>query len=135
MSDKVAFELVSPEKLLFSHDVDFVVVPGAEGDFAVLPGHAPFLSGVRAGIIEIHEEGSKKSGLFVTSGFAEATPTRCTVLAKEATPLAEMDRATIEKRLSHAREDLSLHADDADAKAVLATAEAMLGALDAWEKG
>ncbi len=134
MADKIAFELVSPEKLLISRDVDFVVVPGAEGDFAVLPEHAPFLSGVRAGIIEIHEEGGEKTGLFVAGGFAEATPTRCTVLAKEATPLDEMDRKAIERRLGNAKEDLGLHPDDGKAKTELATAEAMLAALDGWEK-
>ena len=51
MADKVAFELVSPEKLLFSAEVDMVVVPGSEGDFGVLPGHSPFISTVRAGVL------------------------------------------------------------------------------------
>ena len=54
--DKVAFELVSPERLLLSRAVEMVVVPGAEGDFGVLPGHAPFISQVRPGVIEVHEE-------------------------------------------------------------------------------
>ena len=134
MADKVAFELVSPEKLLLSRDVDFVVVPGEEGDFAVLPGHAPLLSCVRTGIIEIHEEGSEKTGLFVTGGFAEATPARCTVLAKDVTPMADMDRTQIEQRLANARDDLGQHADDANAQAELAVAEAMLAAMNYWEK-
>ncbi|MCE2509591.1 MAG: F0F1 ATP synthase subunit epsilon [Alphaproteobacteria bacterium] len=134
MADKVAFELVSPEKLLLSRDVDFVVVPGAEGDFAVLPGHAPFLSSLRPGIIEIHEEGNETTGLFVAGGFAEATPERCTVLANEAIPVADLDRSGIERRQSNAKEDLQAHPDDDAAKAELATAEAMLAALDGWGK-
>ena len=134
MADKVAFELVSPEKLLISRDVDFVVVPGEEGDFAVMPGHAPLLSSVRAGIIEIHEEGSEKTGLFVTGGFAEATPTRCTVLARDVTPMAEMDREKIEQQLANAKDDLGHHAEDTDAQAELAIAEAMLTAMNTWEK-
>ena len=134
MADKVAFELVSPEKLLVSQDVDFVVVPGEAGDFAVLPGHAPLLSSVRAGIIEIHEEGSEKKGLFVTGGFAEATPTRCTVLAQNITPMADMDRTQVEQRLADAKDDLGQHAEDTDAQKELAVAEAMLTAMNAWEK-
>jgi F-type H+-transporting ATPase subunit epsilon len=134
MTDKVAFELVSPEKLLISRDVDFVVVPGEEGDFAVLPGHAPLLSGMRAGIIEIHEEGSDKTGLFITGGFAEATPTRCTVLARDVTPMADMDRTQIEQRLANAKDDLGLHAEDTTAQGELAVAEAMLTAINSWEK-
>jgi len=134
MADKVAFELVSPEKLLVSRDVDFVVVPGEEGDFAVMPGHAPLLSGVRAGIIEIHEEGSEKTGLFVTGGFAEATPTRCTVLAQNITPMADIDRTQVEQRLADAKDDLGQHAEDTDAQRELAVAEAMLTAMNAWEK-
>lgn len=134
MADKVVFELVSPEKLLFSRDVDFVVVPGSEGDFAVLPGHAPFLSSLRPGIIEVHDEGSETTGLFVAGGFAEATPERCTVLAETAVPVAEMDRAGVEKRQANAREDLQAHPDDEAAKAELALAEAMLSALNGWGK-
>ena len=134
MADKVVFELVSPEKLLVSRDVDFVVVPGSEGDFAVLPGHAPFLSSVRPGIIEVHEEGNETTGLFVAGGFAEAPPERCTVLAEEAVPVAEMDRVKIEQRQANAREDLQAHADDAKAQAELAITGAMLAALDGWGK-
>lgn len=134
MAETVAFELVSPEKLLLSRDVAFVVVPGAEGDFAVLPGHALFLSSLRPGVLEVHDETGKATALFVAGGFAEATPKRCTVLAREAIPMEEMDRAEIEKRRGEAKEDLGAHPDDRKAATLLATAEAMLVALDAWGK-
>ena len=76
VADTFQFELVAPEKLIYSDDTEFVVVPGAEGDFGVLPGHALLLSTVRAGIIEIHENDKLKDRFFVAGGYAEVTPER-----------------------------------------------------------
>lgn len=115
---KVAFELVSPERLLLSEEVDMVVVPGEEGDFGVLTRHAPLISTLRPGVIKVHDGGSITQQIFVAGGFAEVTPTRCTVLAEEALPVAEIDRAAAEQRLSNARDDL------VDAKDAIATAAA-----------
>ncbi|HEX9810047.1 MAG TPA: F0F1 ATP synthase subunit epsilon [Alphaproteobacteria bacterium] len=103
MADKVAFELVSPTRLLYSDAVDMVVVPGSEGDFGVLPGHAPLISLVRPGVIDIHDGGKVGARIFVAGGFAEVVETRCTVLAEEAVPVADIDRAEAESRLSAAR--------------------------------
>ena len=72
MADKLIFELVSPSALLASEEVDMVVVPGAEGDFGVLAGHAPVLSNLRAGVVDIHNDGQVTKSLFVEGGFAEA---------------------------------------------------------------
>ena len=83
------FELVSPEKLLVSADAEHVVVPGSEGDFTVLPGHAPVLSTLRPGIIEVRLAGGKSQRLYVQGGFAEVDPASLTVLAQGATDLAE----------------------------------------------
>src|SRR3546814_18203914 len=80
---KVAFELVSPERLLLSEEVDMVVVPGEEGDFGVLVRHAPLISTLRPGVIKVHNGGSVTEQIFVAGGFAEVTPSRCTVLAEE----------------------------------------------------
>ena len=98
MADKLQFELVSPEKLLLSQPVGMVVVPGSEGNFGVLPGHALFISTVRPGIIDVYENGMPtiSERIFVSGGFAEVTPERCTVLADEALPVASLDRAAIE---------------------------------------
>ena len=104
--EKVQFELVSPEKLLLSEEVDMVVVPGSEGDFGVLPRHAPLISTVRPGVIAVHQGGEVTDRVFVAGGFAEVTPERCTVLAEEAMPVAELDRAAAEQSLQNAREDL-----------------------------
>jgi len=96
MADKLQFELVSPEKLLLSAAVEMVVVPGSEGNFGVLPGHALFISTVRPGIIDVYEDKTVTERIFVAGGFAEVTPERCTVLADEAVPLASLDRSAIE---------------------------------------
>lgn len=103
---KVAFELVSPERLLLSQEVDMVVVPGEEGDFGVLERHSPLISTLRPGVIQVHDGGSVTERIFVAGGFAEVTPARCTVLAEEALPVGEIDRAATEQRLSHAKDDL-----------------------------
>ena len=128
---KVAFELVSPERLLLSEEVDMVVVPGEEGDFGVLVRHAPLISTLRPGVIKVHDGGSVTEQIFVAGGFAEVTPQRCTVLAEEAMPVGEIDRAKVEQRLSDARDDL-LDAKDAVEKAVaerqIKVAEEMLKA-------
>jgi len=128
---KVAFELVSPERLLLSEEVDMVVVPGEEGDFGVLVRHAPLISTLRPGVIKVHEGGSITERIFVAGGFAEVTPARCTVLAEEALPVGEINRAATEQRLADAKDDL-LDAKDAAEKALaerpIKVAEAMLAA-------
>ena len=96
MADKLQFELVSPEKLLLAEQVGMVIVPGSEGNFGVLPGHALFISTVRPGIIDVYEDKTVTERIFVAGGFAEVTPERCTVLADEAVPLASLDRVAIE---------------------------------------
>ena len=98
----VDLEIVSPEKLLLSRPVDMVVMPAAEGDIGVLPNHAPMIVLLRGGTISITEGGKVTDKLFVSGGFAEITPTRVTVLATEATPVAEVSRAEAEKRLAAA---------------------------------
>ena len=99
MADQVQFELVSPERLLVSRPVEMVVVPGVEGDFGVLPGHAPLISEVRPGVIAVFEGGKVEERIFVAGGFAEVTAERCTVLAEQALPIAEIDRGAVEADL------------------------------------
>lgn len=129
--NKVEFELVSPERLLLSEPVEMVVVPGEEGDFGVLPKHAPLISLVRPGVIQVYEGNQVKERIFVAGGFAEVTPARCTVLAEQAVPVAEIDRAEVESQMRNAREDLADAKDDAERKEAeqrIALGEAMLAA-------
>ncbi len=134
MVDKVNFELVSPERLMAADMVEMVVVPGGEGDFGVLPGHTPMISTVRPGTISVYENDKIKSRIFVAGGFAEVTPSRCTVLAEQAQPVAEIDRAAVEQQLKDARENLADAKDDgarATAARQIAVGEAMLAAESA----
>ncbi len=130
----VQFELVSPEKLLLSEEVEMVVIPGAEGDFGVLPGHTPVISTVRPGIIHIFEGGSVKTRIFIAGGFAEVTAERCTVLAEEAIPLDDIVREDVEKALQDAVEDVSDAGDNASERSLAEqraeSARAKLASLD-----
>ena len=100
-------EIVSPDKLLLSQPVDMAVIPAAEGEMGVLPGHAPMIVLLRGGTITLHEGGKPTAKLYVSGGFAEITPERCTVLADEATPVAEVSRTTADARLAKAEQDLA----------------------------
>ena len=130
--DKVSFELATPEALLVSAAVDMVVVPGAEGDFGVLPGHAPFISTVRAGVIDVYDGDKIDQRIFVADGFAEVNERRCTVLSSEAYPVDALDRGEVEPRLKAAQDELA-DADNDDervkAEAEIAVCEAMLVAI------
>ncbi len=134
-SNTIEFELVSPERLLKSEPVEMVVVPGAEGDFGVLPGHSLLIAQVRPGVIDIHEGGQVKESIFVAGGFAEVSPERCTVLAEEAVPVADIDKDDAEKRLEDAKAALAEAGSEEDgaiaaAEKKLKAAEAMLAAAD-----
>jgi len=133
MSDKVEFELVSPERLLVSESVEMVVLPGAEGDFGVLPGHAATVSSIRPGLLAVYDNGAVTSRIFVSGGFAEVTPERCTLLADAAVPLDEMNRADIEKSISDLKDDVVAARDDAEREAAekaLTIAQAKIAVLD-----
>lgn len=111
MADKLHFELVSPAKLLKSADVDMVVVPGTEGDFGVLPQHAPVVSTLRTGIIEVHDGGDAEK-LLVVGGFAEVNAEGLTVLAELARPLSDIDKSAYEVELKNLEEDVRDAQDD-----------------------
>ena len=88
-----AFELVSPEKLVFSGDVEQVVVPGTEGDFAVLKDHAPVMSALRPGVLSYTDEKGASQAVFIRGGFVDVSSTVLTVLAEQAIPVADMTEA------------------------------------------
>jgi F-type H+-transporting ATPase subunit epsilon len=101
------FELVSPEKLLFSGDVEAVVVPGVEGQFTVMKDHAPVMTVLKAGIVQIDETASKTSKLFVRGGFADVAGGGLTLLAEQATPIDQFDAAQLSGEIKNAQEDLA----------------------------
>jgi F-type H+-transporting ATPase subunit epsilon len=89
------FELVSPERLIYSGQVEYVVLPGTEGQFTVLKDHAPLMSSLKPGVIDVFESASRAMRFFVPGGFADVAPTGLTILADRAVPLAEVDAAVI----------------------------------------
>ena len=132
MAAAVQFELVSPERLVLSAEVDMVVVPGADGDFGVLPGHAPLISNVRPGVISVYNDRVIEARVFVAGGFAEVSNSRLTVLTEDAVALDEIDRAGADARLVAAREALDDATDDrAEAEKAVTVAEALVAAVAA----
>lgn len=113
MADKLHFDLVSPERRLFAGEVDMVVVPGEDGDFGVLPKHAPFMSVIRSGAIIVTTDGVSER-TFIHGGFAEVTPEGLTILAEEAIPVSEIDVAAVEQDLKNAQEDLGIAKSEMD---------------------
>ncbi len=105
------FDLVSPEELLFSGEVEHVVVPGTEGEFGVLAGHAPLVAMLRPGILKIL--GANELRILVVGGFAEVSPEGLTVLADRAVPVEEIDPAVIAGEISDAEEDVADAKDEA----------------------
>ena len=113
MADTISFELVSPDRLLMSAQVARVMVSGREGDFTVLPGHAPVLTTLRPNLLEVSEtEGGETTRIFVRGGFCDVAADRLTVLAEEAVMLNELDRAELEQRIQNAAEDIADAKDD-----------------------
>src|SRR5580693_2827887 len=100
------FDLVSPEKLAFSGDVDQVDVPGVEGDFGVLVGHAPVVAGIRPGILTVTSGGTKQK-IIVLGGLAEVSDKGLTVLADVATSLEELDRTQFAETIADMEAKLS----------------------------
>ena len=129
-------EIVGPDRLLLSQPVDMAVIPAAEGDMGVLPGHAPMIVLLQGGTITLHEGGRPTSRLYVSGGFAEITPERCTVLADEAIPVSEVSRGTANDRLAAADAEYAA-ADKANIPALDAimgrqqAARAMIAAAEA----
>jgi F-type H+-transporting ATPase subunit epsilon len=121
-----------------SEPVEMVVVPGSEGDFGVLPGHSPFMTTVRPGVVTIYANRNPSQRIFVSGGFAEVNPTRCTLLAEEIVALDTIDRSEAEARVATAREAVTDARDDAErvrAETRLAVAEALAKAIAAYGGG
>ncbi len=104
---KLHFELVSPEALLLSEEVDLVTVPGLEGDFGVLANHAPLIAVLRPGIVVIQGASEGPPKIFVRGGFAEVTPDGLTILAEEAIPLSELNGQRLAEQIQNAVEDVA----------------------------
>lgn len=109
------FELVSPERLLMDASVSAVLVPGSEGDFMVLPNHAPVMSTIRPGVLDVYQGKDKApERIFLRGGFAEVTPGSLVILAEEAVPVKELSKSDLRQRITDAEEDLEDAKTDED---------------------
>ncbi|HTP36827.1 MAG TPA: F0F1 ATP synthase subunit epsilon [Methyloceanibacter sp.] len=114
MPDPFKFELVSPERLLVSGNVEQVIVPGSEGEMTVLAHHAPLLTTLRPGLLDIgFPGGGEHQRYFVRGGFAEVSPAGLTVLAETAIDLMELDAAQFAQAVKDGEEDVADATDDA----------------------
>ena len=112
MAEAFQFELVSPERLLVSEQVEWVVIPGTEGEMTVLADHAPVMTTIKPGVVTVKPQGGAEERYVVFGGFADILPSGCTLLAESATPVRDIDRADLARRIQDAREDLADAGDD-----------------------
>ena len=102
---KIRFDLVAPDKTLFSDHVDMVVIPGKNGYFGVLADHAPLVTSLMSGLVGIYKDGKLKDRLYLRSGFADVTPGQCTILAEEAISLSKLDIEKLTKDMQEMESD------------------------------
>ncbi len=107
------FEFVSPERVLFSGDVDQVDLPGAEGDMGILASHAPLVTALRPGIVTIYNGGAREP-VVVIGGFAEVSPAGLTILADRAMPRENFDTAMLAAEIKDTEEDVADATDEAN---------------------
>lgn len=112
MPESFKFELVSPERLLVSEQVESVVIPGSEGEMTVMANHAPLMTTVKPGVVTVKTAGGKEERYVVFGGFADIVPAGCTLLAESATAVKDIDRAELLRRIQDAREDVNDAKDD-----------------------
>ena len=129
MTDKLKFSLVSPAREVFSGAVDHVIAPGTEGDFGVLPHHAPFMSTLKNGVVRVLDGENVSMRVFVRGGFADVTPEGLTILAEEAVNLADVDAGEISERLQDARNTSKAEPDNVISGERVAYLEALQAAI------
>ncbi len=113
MAQSLKFELVSPERLLRSGDVREVLVPGSEGDFVVMPNHAPVLTTLKPGVITYKDEEGTEERVFVRGGFAEVGSEGLIILAETAIPMEELDQTRLAQEIKNTQEDVADAKDEA----------------------
>jgi F-type H+-transporting ATPase subunit epsilon len=112
MAESYKFELVSPERLLISEEVEAVVIPGTEGEMTVMANHAPVMSTIQPGVVTVKPVSGAEQRYVVFGGFADILPQTCTLLAESAVAVADIDRDDLTRRIQNAREDVADAKDD-----------------------
>lgn len=129
MADKLNFSLVSPAREVFSGEVDHVIAPGTDGEFGVLPKHAPFMSTLKNGVVRVLSGDTVTMRVFVRGGFADVTPDGLTILAEEALNLEDVNSADVADQVQAAKEKSLAEPDNTMAGEHLAYLEALQSAL------
>ncbi len=114
MAESFNFELVSPERLLLSESVNEVIIPGTDGEMTVMANHAPVMTTIKPGIVEVRAESGDSKRYVVFGGFADILPEGCTLLAESAVHVDDIDREDLAQRIQNTREDLADAKTDAD---------------------
>ncbi|MCB9983414.1 MAG: ATP synthase F1 subunit epsilon [Rhodospirillales bacterium] len=129
----IQFELVSPDEKLVSAPMRMAVIPGDEGEIGVLPGHSALVASLKPGVVELYERaGGKPRKIFIAGGFVDVSAENCTVLAEEALPVEQIDRAATEQQIADLKEDLGVAQEAHDKDRIrkrLTLAEAKLSAV------
>ncbi|MGN6144919.1 MAG: F0F1 ATP synthase subunit epsilon [Mesorhizobium sp.] len=107
MAQSFQFELVSPERLLVSDQVESVIIPGAEGEMTVMASHAPVMTTIKPGVVTLKSASGTEERYVVFGGFADVLPSGCTLLAESAVAVKDIDRADIARRIQEAKEDVA----------------------------
>ena len=129
MAEAFKFELVSPERLLVSEDVESVIIPGADGEMTVMAKHAPVMTTVKPGVVTVKAASGSEQRYVVFGGFADILPEGCTLLAESAVAVKDIDKADLARRIGEAREDVA----DAKDEAARTKAEQYLAHLSTLE--
>ncbi len=114
MAEPFNFELVSPERLLLSESVNEVIIPGTDGEMTVMSNHAPLMTTIKPGIVEVRSESGDSKRYVVFGGFADILPDGCTLLAESAVAVEDIDHEALAQRIQDTREDLQDAKTDAD---------------------
>lgn len=123
----ISFDLVSPEKLLFSEEVGIIIVPAKDGDIGVLPGHSKVLSSLRPGrVLVFGEDKMLLKAYFLTGGFVEINPEKCIILAEEVEEMSSLDKQSIEKEINELEAK-----DNQESKSLLIIAKSKIESLNA----
>jgi len=112
MADAFKFELVSPERLLVSEQVESVIIPGTEGEMTVMANHSPLMTTVKPGVVTVRPASGAEQRYVVFGGFADVLPESCTLLAESAVAVSDIDRSDLDRRISEAKEDVADAKDD-----------------------
>lgn len=107
MAELFRFELVSPEKLVLAADVQQVQVPGAEGDMGILAGHAPVMTSLRPGLLEVTTRSGNFKKFYVRGGFAEINPEKMVVLAQQSIDLEQLNKEHLQQEIKDLEDDVA----------------------------